>query len=219
MQLKLEINNSKSYEYLIHGQDLHIEFEISNALFTIVNYKQLHTRVWFHKLFSSIYYVAPFYRFYNFLINKNIPGFRNRKLVATNFEYPGTSYKFRSRFVPKCILDNKIKIRSNKGFINTSANHHYSKIIFIGIGFGFKIFKKQLVVKIIDLKEEETTIKNKVEYPTILKDLIKLNAVTPVFTISQNSISLNKSNFDIKTTQQKIIINKSIFNINHFIEN
>ena len=219
MQLKFEINNSKSYEYLIHGQDLHIEFEISNALFTIVNYKQLHTRVWFHKLFSSIYYVAPFYRFYNFLIKKNIPGFRNRKLVATNFDYPGTSYNYKSNFIPNCVLDNKIKIKSNQGFINTSANFHYPTIIFIGIGFGFKIFKKQLVVKIIDLKEEETTIKNSVQYPTILKDLTKLNAVTPVINIYQNSISLNKSNFNLKTTQPKITINKSLTNINHYIEN
>jgi len=210
MLAKFEFNNSKSYEYLIHGQDLHIEFRITNALFTIVNYKELHTRVWFHKAFSSIYYIAPFYRFYNFLINKNFPGFKNWKLVATNFEYPGSSYKYQANFIPDCILDNKFKIMRSKGAINTIANFHYPSIIFIGIGFGFKIFQKKLVVKVIDLKEEETTIKNNIHYPEISKELTKINPENPIIKISQNPISLNKLNLELKTSQPTINVNKSL---------
>ena len=150
MQAKFQYNNSTSYEYLIHGQDLHIEFKITNALFTIVNYKKLHTRVWFHKAFSSIYYIAPLYRFYNFLITKNFPGFKNRDLVATNFDYPGSSYKYQANFIPDCVLDNRFKIMGSEGTVNTIANFHYPTIVFIGIGFGFKVFRKKIVVKIID---------------------------------------------------------------------
>jgi hypothetical protein len=210
MLAKFEFNNSKSYEYLIHGQDLHIEFRITNALFTIVNYKELHTRVWFHKAFSSIYYIAPFYRFYNFLINKNFLGFKNRKLVATNFDYPGSSYKYQANFIPDCILDNKFKIMRCKGAFNTIANFHYPTVVFIGIGFGFKIFRKKLVVKEIDLKEEVTTIQNTIQYPVVFKELTKINPENPLIKLSQNPISLNKLNLELKTPQPRININKSL---------
>lgn len=210
MQAKFEYNNSTSYEYLIHGQDLKIEFKISDALFTIVKYKKLHTRVWFHKAFSSIYYIAPFYRFYNFLINKNFPGFKNRKLVATNFEYPGSSYKYQANFIPDCILDNRFKILGNEGTVNTIANFHYPTIVFIGIGFGFKVFRKQLVVKKIDLKEEETTIQNTIQYPVISKELTKINPGNPIIKISPNPISLNNLNLDLKPKQPIININESL---------
>jgi hypothetical protein len=208
MQGKFQYNNSTSYEYLIHGQDLKIEFKISDALFTIVNYKKLHTRVWFHKAFSSIYYIAPFYRFYNFLINKNFPGLKNKKLVATNFDYPGTSYKYQADFIPNCILDNKFKIMSSEGTLNTIANFHYPTIVFIGIGFGFKVFRKKLVVKIIDLKEEVTTIQNTIQYPNISKKLTKINPGNPLIKTTQNPISLNKLNLDLKTKQPIININE-----------
>jgi hypothetical protein len=210
MQGKFQYNNSTSYEYLIHGQDLKIEFKISDALFTIVNYKKLHTRVWFHKAFSSIYYIAPFYRFYNFLINKNFPGLKNKKLVATNFDYPGTSYKYQADFIPNCILDNKFKIMSSEGTLNTIANFHYPTIVFIGIGFGFKVFRKKLVVKIIDLKEEVTTIQNTIQYPNISKKLTKINPGNPLIKTTQNPISLKKLNLDLKTKQPIININESL---------
>ena len=219
MRLKFEINNSENYEYLIHGQDLQIKFQIPYCLFTIVRYKQLHTRIWFHKSFSSIYYLAPFFRFHNFLVGHKFPGFKNRKLISTNFDYPGSSYNFKPNFIPKCILDNKFKIMPNEGAINTIANIHYPTIVFVGIGFGLRIFRKKLNVKIIDLKEEVITIKNNIQYPIINNDLTNINTETKRININQNSISFNKSIIELKTLQPKITINKSLTNINHFIEN
>ncbi len=213
MRAKFEINNSDSYEYLIHGQDLKIEFQIPYTIFTIVNYKQLHTRIWLHKLFSSIYYKAPFVLLYNFLINHNFPGFGKCNLLATNFDYPGTSYKYKTNFIPNCILDNKIKIKSSKGVINTIANYHYPTINFIGIGFGFRIYKKNLIINMVDLKDEVITIKNDIKFPIIAKDITMINSNKPEIELSQNSISINKANIELKPKLPTINLNKSLTNL------
>jgi hypothetical protein len=98
----------------------------------------------------------------------------------------------------------------SEGTVNTIANFHYPTIVFIGIGFGFKVFQKKLVVKVIDLKEEETTIQNTIQYPVISKELTKINPVNSKIKISQNPILLNKLNLELKTPQPRININKSL---------
>jgi hypothetical protein len=107
-------------------------------------------------------------------------------------------------------LDNRFKILGNEGTVNTIANFHYPTIVFIGIGFGFKVFRKKLVVIKIDLKEEETTIQNTIQFPFISKELTKINPGNPTIKIYPNPISLNNLNLDLKTKQPIININESL---------
>ena len=222
MSAKFKINNSGSYEYLVHGQNLQIEFHIPYSIFTIINYKELHTRIWFHKSLTGIYYKAPFIRFYNFLINHNFLGFKNRELLPTNFQYPNTSYKYNSNFIPNCFLDNVFKLKPSSGVINTIANHHYPTITFIGIGLGLRIYNKKLNIKLINLKEEKLTIINKVKFPTFSRELLEINQSSQIIRIIPNLISFNKLNSKLKPIQSRITFNKSLISqklINYTTEN
>ena len=221
MRPKFKINNSDSYEYLVHGQDLQIEFRIPYSFFTIVNYKELHTRIWFHKSLTSIYYKAPFLRFYNVLIHHKFPGLKNRKLVSTDFEYPNTSYNYDSNFIPNSFLDNIFKFKSNNGVINTKANYHYPYIYFIGFGLGISFYKKKLNIKLIDLKEEQLTIVNKVVFPSIISEQVKINHITPIINIIPNMISFKKSDLELVKSYSTINYNKTIINqkLNNYTTN
>ena len=222
MPLKFKINDSNSYEYLIHGQEVKINFQIPNSLFTIVIYKQLHTRVWLHKSLSGSYYTAPFIKFYNYLIQKKIPGFKNRSIAATNFDYPNTYYKYNVNFIPNCILDYKIKFKTNRGEINTVANLHYPIIKFIEIGFGFRIHTKELNIKLIELEEEKKKINPTIPLPFFDKAKILLNVIEPKIQLIPHSIPNTNSKVKLTKPQPKLEIESSILNtklINFIKEN
>jgi hypothetical protein len=205
MNSKFEINNSENFEYLIHGQVLSIKFYIPNCLFAILIFKEPHTKLWFHKFLSGIYYLAPFIYFYNFLVLKNVLGFKNKNILNTNFEYPGSSYKFNK--VRTSIWDLRIKLKFNKTIIQTSANSKYPKYIFIGFGLGITIKKLQLNINNLDV------IDSKINAPVIkIKPILanvsnqKLISINPI-KIKPNSIIINKINLKSK-------INHPICNLN-----
>jgi hypothetical protein len=212
MPLKFKINDSKSYEYLIHGQEVKINFQIPNALFTIVIYKQLHTRVWLHKSLSGSYYTAPFIKLYNYLILKNFPGFKNRIIVVPNLDYPNTYYKYNPNFIPNCILDYKIKFKTNRGEINTVANLHYPRIKFIEIGFGIRIHTKELNIKLIELEEEKKKINPIISLPVFDKAKILLKVIEPKIQLIPISIPNTNSKIILTKQQPKLEIKSSTLN-------
>ena len=205
MKISYKIINSKGYEYLIHGQDLNISYNSTHSLFTIVYYKQVHTRIWLHKFFSGVYYTGPFIYFYNFLINKKFPGFSNLKILPTNFDYPGKSYKFNEKLISK--LDRKIKIKLNSGIIKTYANNNFKTIIIIGIGLGIKIRRINLNVKLIDINDNQINKPPNITPPILINYSNKFLATIKPIQIIQNI-------FKIDNTKIESIINKPELTIN-----
>lgn len=195
MSFKFEINNADSYEYLIHGQDLQIKFHIPYCLFSVIRYKETHTKLWFHKFLTGIYYIAPFIYLVNFFIHKKVPFFKNKKKISTTFDYPGTSYKY--NVDRNSIWDNRFKLKKGIGVINTYANSLNPNFIFIGIGLGIYIKKLTLNINFVDIKEENIQEPSQIEYP-ILVNHSNLN--TPCannINICNNSIEIEKSNLEI----------------------
>jgi hypothetical protein len=205
MSIKFEINNSENYEYIIHGQDLQIQFHMPFCLFTIVRYKETHTKLWLHKFLTGTYYTAPFIYFYNFLILKSFPGLKNKSILDTNFDYPGTAYKYNRK--RNSIWDNQIKIKKNKSTIHTTANYQHPGFLFIGFGFGIKV--KKLIFNINSVE----VIENRIESPktVIVPDIVKidnqsLEAIRPLY-IKSNFTEINNLKIDAKIKQPICSIN------------
>jgi len=210
MSFKFEINNSENFEYLIHGQELHIQFQMPYCLFTIISHKETHTKLWFHKFLTGAYYTAPFIYFYNFLILKSFPGLKNKSILDTTFDYPGTAYKYdRTR---NSIWDNQIKIKKNNSILHTSANYQHPVFLFIGFGLGINVKKLKLNINNV------TVLDDKIEAPKtrIIPNLVNitnqtLKAIRPVC-IKSNIIEINNLQRDAKIKQPICIINtKELF--------
>ncbi len=215
MQLKFQINKSTSYEYLLHGQDLHINYEISNCLFVFIIYRELHQRLWFHKFLTGTYYIAPFILLYNFCVNKKLPGFRNSEARATFFEYPGTSYHFNER--KSSIWDYRLKLKLNSGSLQSVANVNYPTFTFIGIGLGFLIQTKKLNINPIAVKEEKFSQSPKIVTPhlknhtnTPLKIDSKIIMNNPTCNLNKNQINVSTPSIDFKINTT--LITKEIIN-------
>lgn len=210
MSIKFEINNSENYEYLIHGQDLQIKFHMPYCLFTIVRYKETHTKLWLHKFLTGTYYIAPIIYFYNFLILKSFPGFKNKSILDTTFDYPGTAYKYNR--IRNSIWDNQIKIKKNKSILHTTANYQHPRFLFIGFGIGVKV--KKLIFNINNVE----VIEDRIESPKaiIVPNLVKitnqsLEAIKPIY-IKLNVTEINKLKTDTKIKQPICSINtKELF--------
>lgn len=205
MNPKFEINNSNGYEYLIHGQDLQIKFKIPYSLFTFVIYKQVHTKLWFHKFLTGTYYVSPFVYFFNFLVNQRVPGFKNKNLLSTNFEYPGTSYKYNS--IPDSVWDYRVKLRFSLGTINTFANAHHPTLLFLGIGWGFRMPRLDLNINYVDVIEEKFEESTSIDLPHIY-NLSNSNLTTyqPI-NFKQATLSIKQSKLVNPTKQPQLYIN------------
>ena len=205
MHPKFEINTTNGYEYLIHGQDLQIKFNMPSTLFTFVTYKQVHTKVWFHKFLTGTYYIAPFVYFFNFLVNSKIPGFKNRNLLSTNFEYPGTSYKYNT--IPNSIWDYRLKMRFSLGTINTFANAYHPTINFVAFGFGIRFHSLKLNINYVDVIEEQFQESTSIELPTFYNlSNTNLDTNQPVI-INQPTLSINQNGILFKTKQPLLNIN------------
>lgn len=205
MSLKFEINNSENYEYLIHGQDLQIKFQIPYCLFTIVRYKETHTKLWLHKFLTGTYYTAPFIYFYNFLILKSFPGFKNKSILDTTFEYPGTAYKYNRK--RNSIWDNQIKIKKNNSTLQTSANYQHPGFLFIGFGLGIKVKKLKLNINNVDVIEDRIESPKAVIVPEIVKiDNQTLETIRPLY-IKLNITEINNLQIDAKIKQPICSIN------------
>lgn len=208
MELKFQINKSTSYEYLIHGQDLHLNYKISNCLFVIIIYRVMHKRLWFHKFLTGTYYIAPFIHLINFCINKKLPGFRNLELRSTYFDYPGSSYHFND--VPQSIWDYRIKLKLSTGEIQSAANYNYPTFTFIGVGFGLLIKNKKLNINPVVVKEEKFKTTPKISTPqlinhstTLLKANQKVSINNPKCNLNNNqtNVSIESLNFKVNTSQ------------------
>jgi len=208
MPIKIEINNSSSYEYLIHGQDLHLKFHIPYSLFSIVFYKQTHTRLWFHKFLTGVYYISPIIYLVNFLIDKKVPFFKNKKKINTIFDYPGKSYKFNVK--RNSIWDYRLKLKTGIGTINTFANRQNPKFIFIGIGLGIYIKKLTLNINFVDIKEENIDEPVKINQPTLINHLYQNTyyANDMNLNIINNKIEIDKSNLEIKISSLNYFIDE-----------
>ena len=65
----------------------------------------------------------------------------------------------------------------------------------------------------VDLKDEVITIKNDIKFPIIAKDITMINSNKPEIELSQNSISINKANIELKPKLPTINLNKSLTNL------
>lgn len=210
MSFKFEINNSENYEYLIHGQDLQIKFHMSYCLFTIVKYKETHTKLWLHKFLTGTYYTAPFIYFYNFLILKRLPGFKNKSILDTTFDYPGTAYKYNRK--RNSIWDNQIKIKKNKSILHTTANYQHPGFLFIGFGLGIKVKKLIFNINCVEVIEDRIESPKAIIVPNLVKITNQsLEAIRPIY-IKLNVTEINKLKTDTKIKQPICSINtKELF--------
>ena len=210
MSLKFEINNSENYEYLIHGQDLQIKFHMPYCLFTIVIFKETHTKLWFHKFLTGVYYIAPIIYFYNFLILKKLPGFKNKSILDTTFDYPGTAYKYNR--IRNSIWDNQIKIKKNKSILHTTANYQHPGFIFIGFGLGVKVKKLIFNINNVEVIEDRIVSPKTIFVPNLVNITNQtLVAISPI-KIKANITEINKFKTDTKIKHPICSINtKELF--------
>ena len=210
MSLKFEINNSENYEYLIHGQDLQIKFQIPYCLFTIVRYKETHTKLWLHKFLTGTYYTAPFIYFYNFLILKSFPGFKNKSILDTTFDYPGTAYKYNR--IRNSIWDNQIKIKKNKSILHTTANYKHPGFLFIGFGLGVKVKKLIFNINNVEVIEDRIESPKAIFVPNLVNITNQtLVAISPI-KIKANITEIHKLKTDSKIKHPICSINtKELF--------
>lgn len=210
MSLKFEINNSENYEYLIHGQDLQIKFHMPYCLFTIVIFKETHTKLWFHKFLTGVYYIAPIIYFYNFLILKKLPGFKNKSILDTTFDYPGTAYKYNR--IRNSIWDNQIKIKKNKSILHTTANYQHPGFIFIGFGLGVKVKKLIFNINNVEVIEDRIVSPKTIFVPNLVNITNQtLVAISPI-KIKANITEIHKLKTDTKIKQPICSINnKELF--------
>jgi hypothetical protein len=210
MSFKFEINNSENYEYLIHGQDLQIKFHMPYCLFTIVRYKETHTKLWFHKFLTGAYYTAPYIYFYNFLILKSFPGFKNKSILDTNFDYPGTAYKYNRK--RNSIWDNHIKIKKNKSTLHTTANFQHPGFLFIGFGIGIKVKKIIFNINNVEVIEDRIESPKAIIVPYLVNITTRtLETIRSVY-INSNVIEIHKLKTDTKIKQTICSINtKELF--------
>lgn len=210
MSIKFEINNSENYEYLIHGQDLQIKFHMPYCLFTIVRFKETHTKLWFHKFLTGTYYIAPIIYFYNFLILKSFPGFKNKSILDTTFDYPGTAYKYNG--IRNSIWDNQIKIKKNKSILHTTANYQHPGFLFIGFGLGVKVKKLIFNINNVEVIEDRIESPRAIFVPNLVNITNQtLVAISPI-KIKANITEIHKLKTDTKIKHPICSINtKELF--------
>jgi hypothetical protein len=213
MSIKFEINNSENYEYLIHGQDLQIKFHMPYCLFTMVIYKETHTKLWFHKFLTGTYYIAPIIYFYNFLILKSFPGLKNKSILDTTFDYPGTAYKYNRK--RNSIWDFQIKIKKNKSTLHTTANYQHPGFLFIGFGLGIKVKRLKLNTNNVEVLEDRIESPKAIIVPNLVNITNQtLLTISPIY-INSNVTKINKIKTNSKFKQPICSINtKELFKYN-----
>ena len=201
--MKITINthkDSNSFEHLIHGKKIRINFLFEGELFVYVKYRQLSNNI----IILLINYISK--TFFN--LCKKI--FFITELKKNESE---SSLKIEDKY--KTIR----KIKFNCGHINTVANFYYPDIQYISVGL-FSYTKEN-----VKLKVEKISLINNIVEPTPSKIKVNLNKKKILHKLSMNSlivnkqpplkflknkISLPKENFLLKPTQSKLVIKNNI---------
>ena len=201
--MKITINthkDSNSFEHLIHGEKIRIDFLFEGALFVYVKYRQLSNNI----IILLINYISK--TFFN--------------LCKKIFFIPELK-KNESESILK--IEDKYKtirkLKFNRGHINTVANFYYPEIQFISVGL-FSYTKEN-----VKLKVEKISLINNIVEPTPSKITVNLNKEKILHKLSMNTlivnkqsplkflknkISLPKENFLLKPTQSKLVIKINI---------
>ncbi len=208
--MKITINthkDSNSFEHLIHGEKIRIDFLFEGSLFVYVKYRQL----------SDSHFGINLYNF----ITKKIFFLLNTIFffLKPSFDKAKSKYNYIDSNKKEDKYKTIRKIKFNCGHINTVANFYYPEIQFISVGL-FSYTKEN-----VKLKVEKISLINNIVEPTPSKLKVNLNKKKILHKLSMNSLIVNKQpplkflknkirlpkeNFLLKPTQSKLVIKNNI---------
>jgi hypothetical protein len=208
--MKITINthkDSNSFEHLIHGEKIRIDFLFEGELFVYVKYRQL----------TDSHFGIKFYNFITkrifFLINAIF------FFLKPSFDKAKSKYKYIDSNKKEDKYKTIRKLKFNRGHINTVANFYHPEIQFISVGlFSYNIKNTKLNIELINL------INNKVEPKPANIDVNintkKIAQKSPagilnvtkqaLFKFQKNTIRLPNGKFLLKPTQSKLVIKNNI---------